>query len=48
MERRAFDYTDLERAMALADQAIGRARRALDALAGTVRAGAEEHAELWG
>ncbi|HJS86014.1 MAG TPA: hypothetical protein VJ779_11205, partial [Acetobacteraceae bacterium] len=32
LERRAFDYADLEHAMALADEAIRRARRALDAL----------------
>ena len=44
LERRALDYADLERAMALADQAIGRARRALDALAGPRRAGAVEDA----
>ena len=32
LERRTFDYADLERAMALADQAVRQARLALDAL----------------
>ncbi len=45
IERRAFDYTDLAHAMALADQAIRHARRALDTL---VRSPQHEQAESVG